>query len=281
MVSLFSVILGLESQTELGDSDLLPTIEKASFIAHMAVLFVTFLMFTYEALTSYEDYMSSRLTEDERSRISQTTIQKLEHDKNYPYRPNYKPGYVLIYLAYFFVSELVIMFDVLIEDFHQFGLDVLIGVSLAYLVFIWMWQPYCSATNFHNKVLRFNQFVILTFTVVCELLNRLILSEVIIVCLVYFCIFCLMMVSILGYVRIYVESKFRDKLCEDPSVGFEFSSDKVALKGKRNDEMIKNESSERRKKLLLNNQFTYKNQMKEEKMKKEEMNILGGEVIKR
>ncbi len=70
-------------------------------------------------------------------------------------------------------------------------------------------------------------------------------------------------------------------MCEDPSVGFEFSSDKVALKGKRNDEMIKNDPSERRKKLLLNNQFTYINQVKEEKMKREDMNILGGEVIKR
>jgi hypothetical protein len=234
MASLFCVILDLESRSASEGSDLMLTIEKASFFAHLAVLFMTFIIFTNEALTSYEDYKDSILTEEERSRIPQTTIQKLEHDKNYPYRPNYKPGYVLVYLAYFFVLELIIMFDILIEEFHQFGLDILVGVCFAYLVFIWRWQPYCWATHFHNKVLRFNHFVMLMFTVVCEVLNRFTLNQVLVTCVVYFCIFCLMMVSILGYARIYVENKFREKLCQDPSAGLGFDSDEVMPKGRLN-----------------------------------------------
>jgi hypothetical protein len=234
MASLFCVILDLESQSASEGSNLMLTIEKASFVAHLVVLFVAFIIFTHEALASYEDYKDSLLTEDERSRIPQTRIQKLEHDNKYPYRPNYKPGYVLIYLAYFFVLELIIMFDILIEEFHQFGLDILVGVSFAYLVFIWRWQPYCSDTHFHNKVLRFNHFVMFLFTVVCEVLNRFTMSQVAVTCVVYFCIFCLMMVSIMGYARIYVENKFREKLYQDPSVGLGFDSDEVTPKGKRN-----------------------------------------------
>jgi hypothetical protein len=209
---------------------LIAKIEESSFIAHMVILLVTFTMFTFEALTSYEDFKESRLTEEERARIPQTTIQKLEHDKNYPYRPNYKPGYVLIYLAYFLTLELIIIFDVLIEEFRHFGIFFLMAVIFGYLVFIWMWEPYCLSTNFHNKVLRFNHFVIFIFTVVCELHNRLKLTAIVSMSLVYFCIFCMTVVGILGYARIYVESKFREKLSEDPTVTFEFSSDEVKFK---------------------------------------------------
>ncbi len=101
MSSLFCAILDFGSSSSPQHSDLIAKIEKSSFVAHMTILFVTFTMFTYEAITSYEDFRQSRLTEEERARIPQTTIQKLEHDKNYLHRPNYKPGYVLIYLVYF------------------------------------------------------------------------------------------------------------------------------------------------------------------------------------
>ena len=230
MASLFCAILDLESSSSPEHSDLIAKIEKSSFVAHITVLFVTFTIFTYEALTSYEDFRESRLTEEERARIPQTTIKKLEHDKNYLHRPNYKPGYVLIYLVYFFTLELIIIFDVMIEEFRHFGILLLIGVSLGYLILIWMWQPYCLSTNFHNKVLRFNHFVIFIFAVVCELHSRCELSEIASMSLVYFCIFCMVLVGILGYVRVYVESKFRERLSENPNVDLEFDSTEVKFK---------------------------------------------------
>ncbi len=118
----------------------------------------------------------------------------------------------------------------MIEEFRNFGILLLIGVSLGYLILIWIWQPYCLSTNFHNKVLRFNHFTIFIFAVVCELHNRYELSEIASMSLVYFCIFCMVLVGILGYVRIYVESKFREKLSEDPNVDLEFNSTEVKFK---------------------------------------------------
>jgi hypothetical protein len=40
----------------------------------------------------------------------------------------------------------------------------------------------------------------------------------------------MVLVGILGYVRIYVESKFREKLSEDPNVDLEFNSTEVKFK---------------------------------------------------
>ena len=65
MASLFCAILDLESSSSSGEhSDLIMAIEKSSFIVHMIILFVTFTIFTFEALTSYEDFKESRLTEE-------------------------------------------------------------------------------------------------------------------------------------------------------------------------------------------------------------------------
>ena len=46
--------------------------------------------------------------------MPQSLIQKLEHDKNDPYRANYKPGYILVYLVYYLLLELIVIFDILI-----------------------------------------------------------------------------------------------------------------------------------------------------------------------
>jgi hypothetical protein len=56
MASLFCAILDLESSSSAEHSNLIANIEKSSFIAHMTLLLVTFTIFSYEALTSYEDF---------------------------------------------------------------------------------------------------------------------------------------------------------------------------------------------------------------------------------
>jgi hypothetical protein len=145
-------------------------------------------------------------------------IQKLEHDENNPDRPNYKPGYVLVYLLAFFAIEIVIMLTVMVKSFKKYGLDVLIGLEFIYLIFVWIWRPYSRSVDFHNKVLRLNHLTILVIMIVCEIFNKINTTKMVYISLVYLALLFLVIVTVCGYIRIYVEYKFRKRLVDDPNL---------------------------------------------------------------
>ena len=99
-------------------------------------------MFSYEVFVSYEQYRRSKMTEEEKMRTPLSMIEKLEHDENNPDRENYKPGYILLYLLFYFTIQTLLMINVLIKEISQYGLDLMLGLCFVYLVIVWNWNPY-------------------------------------------------------------------------------------------------------------------------------------------
>lgn len=116
--------------------------------------------------------MHSRLTASEKSQVPTSLLEKLECDENNPDRENYKPGYILLYLIYYLLVELILTMNVLVGPMWPYGMEIMLIFTLVYLVIVWKWSPYQWAVNFHNKALRLNHLVAFAFVVVCEILNR-------------------------------------------------------------------------------------------------------------
>ncbi len=93
---------------------------------------------------------------------------------------------------------------------------MILVLSGGYLIIIWIWSPYMPAINFHNKALRLNHMVAFIFAIFCEILNKVDLSPVFGMILVYASLALLGIVGIVCCSRIYVEYKFRQKLEDDP-----------------------------------------------------------------
>jgi hypothetical protein len=64
------------------------------------------------------------------------------------------------------------MASVLVEEVKVFGLDIIIGVNLVYIILVWTWKPYHHMVNFHNKAIKFNHVTTFVFALVCELIRR-------------------------------------------------------------------------------------------------------------
>ncbi len=223
----------------------------------MIVVFATFYMFAYEVFASYAQYQHSKLTEEEKTRTPASMIERLEHDENNPDRENYKPGYVLVYLLFYFLVEMILMVNVLIEEVSQFGMDLMLAVSFVYLIVVWNWNPYHKAANFHNRALKFNHFAAFFFVLTCELFTRVELSPSVFIVLIYVSLVFLLMVSFCGFARLYPEYKFRKMLEDYPKM---MSEIKKELKIETNLEIQK---MSRKEQLLMNNKYTLESQIKE------------------
>jgi hypothetical protein len=175
-------------------------------------------MFAYEVFVSYEQYRHSKLTEEEKARTPASLIEKLEHDENNPDRENYKPGYVLLYLLFYFAVQMILMVNVLMKEISEFGLDVMLVLTLIYLIIVWKWKPYNEEVNFHNKALRLNHFAAFWFVLTCEFFNRVEISASVFVGMVYLSLVLLLAISLCGYGRLYVEYRFRKRLQDDPNL---------------------------------------------------------------
>ena len=113
------------------------------------------------------------MTEAEKAQIPKSVYEKLEHDENNPDRPNYKPGYILFYMVFYLFVELVLMIDVLFVQLGNFGVEIMLILTFCYLLFVWKWQPYSKAVDFHNKALRFNHFTVVFFMAFASLSKRI------------------------------------------------------------------------------------------------------------
>ncbi len=147
MIVFFSTILYLQSlpnasSAQLEDSQINKFIEKTSFMPHVIILFMTFFIYCLEVFGSYEELQHSRLAEQEKARVPKSMIEKLEHDENNPDRPNYKPGYIFFYLLFYLMVEITLMLNLLIPYLAEFGVEIMLGLSFLYLIFVWTWRPY-------------------------------------------------------------------------------------------------------------------------------------------
>jgi hypothetical protein len=100
----------------------------------------------------------------------------------------------------------------------MFGVEILLFVCFMYLIFIWFWNPYCSTADFHNKALRLNHVTSFLMVIVCEIFNRIKMDQAVYAFFIYLTLFFLIIVCFSGYIRIYIEYKFRKKLLDDPNI---------------------------------------------------------------
>ena len=184
-------------------------------------------------------------------------IERLEHDENNPDRENYKPGYVLVYLIFYFLVEMVLMVNVLSEEVSQFGMDLMLALSFVYLIVVWNWNPYHEAANFHNRALKLNHFAAFFFVLTCELFTRVELSPSVFIILIYVTLLLLLIASFCGITRLYIERKFRKMLEDDPKL---MDDKKKELKIETDPKLLKMSKKE---KLLMNNSYTLESQIKE------------------
>ena len=96
-------------------------------------------MICFEVFTSYDQYKHSKLTEAERARTPASMIEKLEHDENNPDRENYKPGYILVYMLFYLIVQIVLMLNVLVKEISHYGLDAMVGLQFVYLLVVFIW----------------------------------------------------------------------------------------------------------------------------------------------
>jgi hypothetical protein len=214
-------------------------------------------MLAYEVFASYAQYQHSKLTEEEKARTPASMIERLEHDENNPDRENYKPGYVLVYLIFYFLIEMVLMMNVLIEEISQFGMDLMLALSFVYLLIVWNWNPYHKAANFHNRALKLNHFAAFFFVLTCELFTRVELSPSVFIVLIYVSLVLLLIASFCGFARLYMEYQFRKKLEDDPKL---MDEKKKELKIETDPKLLKMSKKE---KLLMNNKYTLESQINE------------------
>ncbi len=64
------------------------------------------------------------------------------------------------------------MASVLVQEVKVFGLDIIIGVNLAYLLLVWRWKPYHPLVEIHNKAIKFNHVTTLVFAFTCDSIRR-------------------------------------------------------------------------------------------------------------
>lgn len=72
--------------------------------------------------------------------------------------------------------------------------------------------------DFHNKALRLNHVAAFIFVIICEIMNRIDLSPMIGVVLIYLSLTLITIVVIVCCVRIYIELKFRKRLEDEPDL---------------------------------------------------------------
>ena len=104
------------------------------------------------------------------------------------------------------------------KEISEFGMDLMLVLTLIYLILAWKWKPYNEAVNFHNKALRLNHSGGFVFVLTCELLNRVEMSGLVFVGMIYLSLVLLLVISLCGYARLYVEYQFRKKLKDYPSL---------------------------------------------------------------
>jgi hypothetical protein len=121
-------------------------------------------------------------------------------------------------MVFYLFVELVLMIDVLFVQLENLGVEIMLVLTFCYLLFVWKWQPYSEAVDFHNKALRFNHFTVVFFMAFGTLSKRIELPSItyaIITCLI---LAMLTVVGVIGYIRIALELKFRKKLLDDPTL---------------------------------------------------------------
>lgn len=167
---------------------------------------------------------------------------------------------------------MILMVNVLMKEISEFGMDLMLALTLIYLILVWKWKPYNEAVNFHNKALRLNHLGGFVFVLTCEFLNRVEMSGLVFVGMIYLSLVLLLVISLCGYARLYVEYQFRKKLKDDPSL---MESKKKELKIEMDVGGVK---LSKKQKLLANNKYTLESQIKESQMKEslKEDNMLSG-----
>ena len=133
----------------------------------------------------------------------------------------------------------------------------MLGLSLVYFIIIWGWQPYHEKVNFHNRALKLNHFTAFFFTLTCELFNRASISPLIAVLLVYASLVLLLIVSLCGFARLYVEYHFRKTLEDNPTL---MDKKKKVEEPEMSEEIRKLSKKER---LLINNKYTLDSQIQD------------------
>ena len=114
--------------------------------------------------------------------------------------------------------QIILACNVLIKNISHYGLDLMLGMSLVYLIVVFNWEPYNEKVNFHNRALKLNNFTAFFFTLTCEIFNRVSIEPFIGVLLVYISLVLLLIVSLVGFARLYVEYRFRKMLEDDPKL---------------------------------------------------------------
>jgi hypothetical protein len=174
LISFFYTILELtkhdpkDSQSEVTSPQQL---EVSSFSVHLIVLFMTTGIYCFEVFASYSEYVRYKMTPEEKQKIPESMVQKLEHDENYLDRANYHPLYVLVYLLYYFLLSLVMIFSALVESF-TYTLEVTLGLSVAYFLVICIWKPYHISVNIHNHLLKLYYLTFVLFLVIEYLMTK-------------------------------------------------------------------------------------------------------------
>lgn len=79
----------------------------------------------------------------------------------------------MIYLIFYLLVEIVLMLDILSSSLKDLGLEIMMVLSFVYLTFVWKWNPYHQAVDFHNKILKLNHLVVFFFMAMSVISQRI------------------------------------------------------------------------------------------------------------
>lgn len=90
------------------------------------------------------------------------------------------------------------------------------GLALVYFLAIVLWKPYAQAVNIHNHFLKFYYGTFVLFLVFCYIFARMdSLGSTTYIMIMYLVTALIACVIACGFIRLYIEFKFRKALDQD------------------------------------------------------------------
>jgi NhaP-type Na+/H+ and K+/H+ antiporter len=136
----------------------------------------------------------------------------------------------------------------------KYRLELLLSVSVIYLIVILVWKPYHPIVSKHNYFLYLNHGSVAVFLAICLVFaydpN---IPETICIYLMYFVMVLLSLVIMGGFVRIFIEKSFRKNLERDPTL-LEVDNKKLDSK---NIPKVSPTPFAKKRGLLANNQYVF------------------------
>lgn len=121
-------------------------------------------------------------------------------------------------MMFYLSVEVSLMLITLNDEVGKYGLELMLGLSGSYFLFVFCCEPYYKAVSYHNRAIKYNHFIAFLFTLTCEMMKMFKLSAMTKAILVFINLVFLIIMLIIEIVRFQVEYKFRKDLKDKPDL---------------------------------------------------------------